>query len=399
VLDEIAGQEVYLFGAQEEGSLVGNPGEIVAQRHGAICRAAVDGAVWISHLKPKAGPEERRFKLPAALVLGSETMRDVPELPLAIDAIVPAKTFRDIWYEERNGVGYVNFRFYNGAMGTDHCRRLEEAVLFARRRPTKVIVMQGGRDFWSNGIHLNLIEAAADPAQESWDNITAMDDLCKAILTASDQIVIAAMYGSAGAGGVMMALAADRVLARDGIVLNPHYKGMGGLYGSEYWTYSLPRRVGEAKALELTERCLPLGIREAKAIGLVDDIVVQDDLGGGRYPQFRAQIGRIAEQLANSGHYYAWLEVKRSERAADEARKPLAAYREEELAEMRRNFWGDDPAYHLARSAFVRKVPKPGLLKCVTHLDTACGNARCTESPGLGGHRCSLAPIGWSAAA
>jgi putative two-component system protein, hydrogenase maturation factor HypX/HoxX len=146
-------------------------------------------------------------------------------------------------------------------MGTDHCRRLEQAVLFARRRPTRVIVLQGGRDFWSNGIHLNLIEAAADPAQESWDNINAMDDLVKAILTASDQIVIAAMYGSAGAGGVMMALAADRVLARDGIVLNPHYKGMGGLHGSEYWTYSLPKRVGEAKAVELTERCLPLGIR------------------------------------------------------------------------------------------------------------------------------------------
>jgi putative two-component system protein, hydrogenase maturation factor HypX/HoxX len=33
----------------------------------------------------------------------------------------------------------------------------------------------------------------------------------------------------------MMALAADRVYARDGVVLNPHYKGMG-LYGSEYWT-------------------------------------------------------------------------------------------------------------------------------------------------------------------
>ena len=40
------------------------------------------------------------------------------------------------------------------------------------------------------------------------------------------------------------ALAADRVYARDDVVLNPYYRHMGGLYGSEYWTYLLPRRVG-----------------------------------------------------------------------------------------------------------------------------------------------------------
>ena len=59
-------------------------------------------------------------------------------------------------------------------MGTDHCRRLAEAIAYARRRPTRVLVLMGGRDFWSNGIHLNLIEAANDPAEESWRNINAM---------------------------------------------------------------------------------------------------------------------------------------------------------------------------------------------------------------------------------
>ena len=55
-----------------------------------------------------------------------------------------------------------------------------------------------------------------------------MNDLVLSILTATDHVTIAAMYGSAGAGGLMMALAADRVFGREGIVLNPHYKGMGG---------------------------------------------------------------------------------------------------------------------------------------------------------------------------
>ena len=62
----------------------------------------------------------------------------MPEVALPIDAVTPCRTYRDIWYEERNEVGYVNFRFYNGAMGTDHCERLAAAVRHARGRPTKV---------------------------------------------------------------------------------------------------------------------------------------------------------------------------------------------------------------------------------------------------------------------
>ena len=50
--------------------------------------------------------------------------------------------------------------------------------------------------------------------------------------------------GDTAAGGVPLALAADHVVARDDVVLNPYYQHMGGLYGSEYWTYLLPRRVG-----------------------------------------------------------------------------------------------------------------------------------------------------------
>ena len=164
VLDEIAGLPVRLYGAHREGGLIGRPGDIVARRHGAICRAAVDGAVWISHLKRAGGARGEHFKLPATDVLEGR-LHDVPELPLAPDATPACRTWRDIWYEERGDVGTINFRFYNGAMGTDHCRRLTAAVEHARTRPTKVIVLSGGRDFFSNGIHLNLIEAAADPAE------------------------------------------------------------------------------------------------------------------------------------------------------------------------------------------------------------------------------------------
>jgi putative two-component system hydrogenase maturation factor HypX/HoxX len=203
------------------------------------------------------------------------------------------------------------------------------------------------------------------------------------------------MYGSAGAGGVMMALGADRVLAREGIVLNPHYKGMGGLYGSEYWTYSLPKRVGADLAEQLTEQCLPISVHEAKAIGLIDDIVIQDDLGNGSFGRFRDQIIRIAENLAHSEHFGSLIARKRAGREADEQAKPLEQYRLEELTEMNQNFWGDDPSYHLARSAFVRKQPRPGHLKCSVALEKACGNSGCDDAKRAAANRCALASRGW----
>src|SRR5579885_1581334 len=140
-----------------------------------------------------------------------------PRSELSIDAALDHKTFRDITYQEKEDAGYIAFDFYNGAMSTDQCRRLREAFLFARTRPTKVIVLLGGRDFFANGIHLNVIEAAADPAHESWRNINAIDDLVHEILTTMSHLVIAGLRGNAGAGGAMLALAADHVYARNGV--------------------------------------------------------------------------------------------------------------------------------------------------------------------------------------
>ena len=253
VLDTIEGTEFHLFGVHHERALRGRAGEIIAQRTGAICRATVDGAVWITHLKRRDTPTETFFKLPATRALAlARPEFDAPEIPRAHRrAAAGGHTFREIAYEEHAGVGYLHFDFYNGAMSTEQCRRLHEAYLFARsRRQTKVIALMGGSDFFSNGIHLNVIEAADDPAAESWSNLRAIDDLVREIIETDSHVVLSALGGDAAAGGVPFALAADHVVAREDVVLNPYYQHMGGLYGSEYWTYLLPRRVGA----ELTAR-------------------------------------------------------------------------------------------------------------------------------------------------
>jgi putative two-component system hydrogenase maturation factor HypX/HoxX len=322
---------------------------VIAQRHGAICRATRDGAVWITHLKAPLD-DSRPFKLPAAMVLG-ERLVGVPHAPVALDEDPASITWRDIWYQEIGEVGVLHFAFYNGAMSTVQCERLIAALAWARTRPTNVIVLAGGPDFWSNGMHLNVIEASPHPAEESWRNIHAIDDLAEAIITTESHLTVAALQGNAGAGGMFLALAADVVFARSGVVLNPHYKGMGNLYGSEYWTYRLPARIGAERARRMTHARLPLGAPEALAAGLIDGHF------GSSCAEFLALAVARAKVLA-ADRWADRLSAKNARRVADEAAKPLAAYRAEELERMRLNFFGFDPSYHVARYNFVRKVPK-----------------------------------------
>lgn len=349
VLDTVFGEPCYLFGAHEEDRLNGDPGSILATRHGAVCVGTVDGALWITHLKAKV---EGAIKLPAVQMLGAR-VRDVSKSPMAFDAVADHRSFREIRYVERNQVGYLYFDFYNGAMSTEQCRRLRGAYLAARARPTKVIALMGGRDFFSNGINLNTIEAAASPADESWRNIVAIDDLVLEILNTMSHLTVAALRGNAGAGGAMMALAADRVYARKGVVLNPHYKSMGGLYGSEYWTYTLPRRVGQEVATQLTEACEPLGAAAAQKMGFLDDAF------GADMAAFEAEVQVRAELLAQDSFFWHMLRAKYERRLADERQKPLAVYRQEELNRMRINFYGAVPSYHDARRRFVFKGRVP----------------------------------------
>jgi putative two-component system protein, hydrogenase maturation factor HypX/HoxX len=348
VADECLGLKVHCYDAHPEGTLRGRPGAVIAQRHGAICRGTADGAVWITHLKASEDTE-RPFKLPAAMVLGAR-LDGVSEIDVAPDAS-PASTWSDIRYREHGAVGVLHFNFYNGAMSTAQCERLLAAYRQACHRPTRVIVLAGGTDFWSNGLHLNVIEASEQPANESWRNINAIDDLALAILTTQSHLTVAALQGNAGAGGVFLALAADRVVARSGTVLNPHYKGMGNLYGSEYWTYLLPRRLGELGAQSMVESRLPIGAAAATALGLIDAH------GGASTAEFLNRTIAEAHDMA-MGSFAARLTAKKDRRDRDEADKPLAAYRAEELERMRLNFFGFDSSYHVARYNFVRKAPK-----------------------------------------
>ena len=338
VLDAMFGREVRLYDAHRADGLAGTAGAVVARCGGALGRVTRDGAVWIGHVR-----EERSLalKLPAAAVFSGESAR----LPVA-------PGYDPIRYEEEDGVGLLRFDFYNGAMSTEQCETLREAYARALQRPTRVLVLLGGNDYWCNGIHLGVIEAADSPAEESWRNINAIDDLARDIIVTTDRLVVSALRGGAGAGGVFLALAADEVWASPGVIINPHYKDMGNLYGSEYWTYLLPRRIGRDTAALLMQRRLPMGMAEAHRLGLIDRVLPAGAAGA------VAAITRMARALACGGQLDARLAGKRLGREADERAKALSAYRAEELARMHRNFYGFDPSYHIARYNFIHRVAK-----------------------------------------
>ena len=171
------------------------------------------------------------------------------------------------------------------------------------------------------------------------------------IVETESHLVISALAGDAAAGGVPFALAADRVYAREDVVLNPYYRHMGGLYGSEYWTYLLPRRVGVERAEELTgPPFTPIGAAQAVELGLLDAAF------GATAASFRSATRAIARQLASDARLGERLDAKRRRRARDERVKPLEAYRAEEMARSHECFFGRDPRYHEARRRFTRKL-------------------------------------------
>ncbi len=350
VVDELFGEPVRLFDAWREDDLRGSPGALIARRHGALCRATVDGAVWIGQVKRNNAMGAGRLKLPATLAF-ADSVADLPDMAEQRTSDAPHETFREIRYWENAQVGYLEFRFYNGAMSVDQCERLLRAYETARSRPVRVLVLLGGPDFWSNGMHLNVIEAAHSPADESWRTINAIDDLAREIITTTDRVTVAALRGNAGGGGVFLALAADRVVARAGVVLNPHYKNMGNLYGSEYWTYLLPKRVGAERAKTLTENRLPISARRAAKIGLIDRVMSADAVS------FVPAVEAWAENIAERENFDDIIRAKHEQRRRDESLTPLAGYREAELDQMKLNFYGFDPSYHVARYNFVFRVP------------------------------------------
>jgi putative two-component system hydrogenase maturation factor HypX/HoxX len=339
VLDEILGLPCYLYGAHFEATLRGAPKEILAKRDGAICIGTSDGALWISHLK-----EPGRFKLPATYVL-KERLKGVKEIRIPLYVDPSLETFKEITFRRDGAVGYLGFNFYNGAMSSEQCIRLKYAIE-ALKDDVDLLVLTGGENFFSNGIHLTILEDSEKQGEDGWSNINAMNNLIRSILFCDDILTVASFGANAGAGGVFLGLACDLCVAREGTVLNPHYKTIG-LSGSEYHTYTFPWRVGDARAQELLDAALPISANSAHAIGMIDAVLPAENYDAALQAWCRA----IVE---DEERYYDLLDAKRDRLEVDEML--IEQCKEEELARMHPEFWDPESDFHRLRHEFVYKI-------------------------------------------
>ena len=168
ISDEILGVEVELYHAfLEERLKADKPKKILAKRDGAICISTIDGAIWIAILK-----EKNRFKLPATYVL-KDRLKGIKEdrLPLIFDKSY--KTFYEVSCDIKDEVAYLEFNFFNGAFRAEQCIRLKYAIEYLKEK-VKVIVLNGGEEFFSNGINLNILEDSKKNGEDGWSAINAI---------------------------------------------------------------------------------------------------------------------------------------------------------------------------------------------------------------------------------
>ena len=168
-------------------------------------------------------------------------------------------------------LGHLYFEAFNGAMDLEFCQELVQAYQTLAQAPeVKVILLWGGKDFFSNGIDLVTIHQQYNPTILAYKNLKGLNQLIRLILGTTHKLVIAALQGPAAAGGVMLALACDLRYGRAGVVLNPHYVNLG-LCGSEFWSALLPLCVGLGWAQKLALEAAPISADLACRLGILHD--------------------------------------------------------------------------------------------------------------------------------
>lgn len=385
-LSSVLGQNMYIYGGTiEEGAWIASskaaPGSIVAVRDEAVCFRTTDKrGIWITHVRKIKKKTDAKLwpKVPAVTGLReagilNEASISKLSMPYATQkwAKSPHSTNQDIWVdftsiEDSNSgssrVAYVYSDFYNGAMSTSQCEKLVEALEFVlethtAQRSLAAVAMMGGSGYFSNGIHLNVIEAAADPAMESWDNINRINDVVYYLLhefPSRNILTFAGVRGNAAAGGVAMATACDCVVAGAEVVLNPAYRALG-LYGSEYHSISYFGRCGSEGGRRLLREMTPISAYDARSMGVVDHVL--PGTGALLDTRIRNHVKAVVRSMGTSRTGSTRYLPGAWKAHADLTPTGLARARAHELGEMSQDFWSPRSVrYHTRRGAFVRKM-------------------------------------------
>jgi enoyl-CoA hydratase/carnithine racemase len=177
----------------------------------------------------------------------------------------------------------------------DMMRQLDEAILDARMDDAvHVIVLRGaGEKFFCAGANIQMLQTVT-PRFKYFFCLHANETLLR--LEQTPKLVIAALNGHCVGGGLEIALAADFRFARKGAgrVGLPEVS-LGVLPGTG-GTQRLLRLVGKARAFELMAGGRLFDFEEAKALGIVTDVIEAADGAA-----FMAEVRRRAQEYVPPG--------------------------------------------------------------------------------------------------
>lgn len=187
----------------------------------------------------------------------------------------------EVEFEIRGHVGYITLNRPDAAnaLNAEVARQLDQAALQCdEHREIRVVLMTGaGRMFCGGG---DLKAFAAQPRED-------LPAYLKSVTLHFHQAIhrfarmraplVIAVNGSAGGGGMSLALAGDIVLAAESARFTMAYTRIG-LTPDGSSTYTLPRLVGLRRAAELMLTNRTLSAHEAEQMGLITRVVPDAEL-------------------------------------------------------------------------------------------------------------------------
>ena len=170
----------------------------------------------------------------------------------------------------------------------------------------RVVVLTGEGEAFCSGQDLKAAHSEMEGSTYSDAVRSYYNPLILAMRTL-DKPIICGLNGIAVGAGCSLALACDIIIASEQSYLSELFVGIGLIMDSGS-TYFLPRIVGRLKAFELATMGTRVGPKEALALGLVNEVVPDDQLQTAvqRYTDYYAHaptvaIGLIKQMLNQAG--------------------------------------------------------------------------------------------------
>lgn len=154
-------------------------------------------------------------------------------------------------------------------------RGIEAGLERAAADDARVVVLTGAGRAFCVGADMQEHDATSRNREAREAYVRQAQDACRAVQT-SDQPVIAAVEGYAIGAGAELALSADFILATEETEFRFPETSLGTYIGGGL-TYTLPARVGAAKARELVLQAATAVGDEAAAMGLVTNAVPAEE--------------------------------------------------------------------------------------------------------------------------